>query len=773
MALLEASLVREFQVGSEAEACVADDDVGALYISEEDVGLWRYGAEPNSGATRTLVDAVQPTGHIAADTEGVTVVDLGTTDGYVIASAQNTDDPLNSYFVVFRRETNAFVGTFRIVDGGAVDGCSRTDGITAYAGNLGPDFPQGVFICQDDQNTSPAGRQNFKLVRLEKVVDLAPSENQPPSASFVVACQLLVCDFDASASGDVDGSISSYAWDFGDGTTGSGRTIRHTYPGDGNYLARLTVTDDDTSQASTTRQVLVASQPANAISFVAAATTNANRTSHQVRIPTGVQAGDTLLLMMATNANSTLSNPAGWSLLRSIDNSSAQGRVWSRTATAADAGALVTVTSSVFVKSDLTVAAYRGTASTPIAASAIAVSVNAGSSHPTPVVTLSQAGGTLVNYWADKSGDGTALTPSATPTGTHTTRSTSNGSGGGRITALLTDYTPTTTGTNGALTATGTPNSINTITATIALAAGGQPSENQPPSASFVVACQLLVCDFDASASGDVDGSISSYAWDFGDGTTGSGRTIRHTYPGDGNYLARLTVTDDDTSQASTTRQVLVASQPANAISFVAAATTNANRTSHQVRIPTGVQAGDTLLLMMATNANSTLSNPAGWSLLRSIDNSSAQGRVWSRTATAADAGALVTVTSSVFVKSDLTVAAYRGTASTPIAASAIAVSVNAGSSHPTPVVTLSQAGGTLVNYWADKSGDGTALTPSATPTGTHTTRSTSNGSGGGRITALLTDYTPTTTGTNGALTATGTPNSINTITATIALRQP
>ena len=44
--LLDASLVREFQVGSEAEGCLADDTAGALYISEEDVGLWRYGAEP-------------------------------------------------------------------------------------------------------------------------------------------------------------------------------------------------------------------------------------------------------------------------------------------------------------------------------------------------------------------------------------------------------------------------------------------------------------------------------------------------------------------------------------------------------------------------------------------------------------------------------------------------------------------------------------------------------------------------------------------------------
>ena len=34
--------VREFYLGSEGEGCEVDDATGALYISEEDVGIWRY-----------------------------------------------------------------------------------------------------------------------------------------------------------------------------------------------------------------------------------------------------------------------------------------------------------------------------------------------------------------------------------------------------------------------------------------------------------------------------------------------------------------------------------------------------------------------------------------------------------------------------------------------------------------------------------------------------------------------------------------------------------
>lgn len=175
--LLQATLRREFQVGSEAEGCLADDDVGAMYVSQEDVGLWRYGAEPTAGNARTMVDAVQPSGRLAADVEGVTLVDLPGGGGYVIASAQYVANPKKSYFTVYSRATNAYVGAFQIVAGATADGCERTDGITAYAGDLGAAYPSGIFVCQDNTNQLPgsSGNQNFKLVRLEKVVDLNPA----------------------------------------------------------------------------------------------------------------------------------------------------------------------------------------------------------------------------------------------------------------------------------------------------------------------------------------------------------------------------------------------------------------------------------------------------------------------------------------------------------------------------------------------------------------------------------------------------------------------
>jgi PKD domain len=47
-----------------------------------------------------------------------------------------------------------------------------------------------------------------------------------------------------SASKDNDGTITSYAWNFGDGTTGSGATVSHTCTAPPNYTVTLTVTDN-------------------------------------------------------------------------------------------------------------------------------------------------------------------------------------------------------------------------------------------------------------------------------------------------------------------------------------------------------------------------------------------------------------------------------------------------------------------------------------------------------------------------------------------------
>jgi PKD repeat protein len=81
--------------------------------------------------------------------------------------------------------------------------------------------------------------------------------NEAPTASFTIANSGMTLSVDGSASTDADGSVASYAWDFGDGTTGTGATASHTYAAAGTYTVTLTVTDDDGATGTSTQQVSV------------------------------------------------------------------------------------------------------------------------------------------------------------------------------------------------------------------------------------------------------------------------------------------------------------------------------------------------------------------------------------------------------------------------------------------------------------------------------------------------------------------------------------
>jgi glucose/arabinose dehydrogenase len=89
---------------------------------------------------------------------------------------------------------------------------------------------------------------------------------RPPVASFtaspVPAIVGATVTLDASASSDPDGTIVTYAWDFGDSSPlGSGKVTSHAYPVAGTYVARLTVTDNESFTAGASKLVTIQSPP--------------------------------------------------------------------------------------------------------------------------------------------------------------------------------------------------------------------------------------------------------------------------------------------------------------------------------------------------------------------------------------------------------------------------------------------------------------------------------------------------------------------------------
>jgi 3-phytase len=159
---VRAQQVREMRFSGQTEGCVADDAAGVLYVTEEAVGLWRLGAEPDAGDARTSVAALEGSETIVADLEGIGLYDLGGGRGYLVMSSQG-----NNTYAVYRREgDNEYLGSFAVVADAArgIDGVSETDGLDVTSANLGGAMSGGVFVAQDGRNISPPEHQNFKLV---------------------------------------------------------------------------------------------------------------------------------------------------------------------------------------------------------------------------------------------------------------------------------------------------------------------------------------------------------------------------------------------------------------------------------------------------------------------------------------------------------------------------------------------------------------------------------------------------------------------------------
>lgn len=147
--------VRSMKLGTQAEGCVVDDRTGLLYVAEEDVGLWRFAADPAAPTTATPIARVDGK-TLVADAEGLALAPKGRTGGYLVVSSQG-----DNAYTLYRLPGVTYAGRFRI-GGGAIDGTSDTDGIELALGDFGPAYPRGLFVAQDGDNAPDT--QNFKYV---------------------------------------------------------------------------------------------------------------------------------------------------------------------------------------------------------------------------------------------------------------------------------------------------------------------------------------------------------------------------------------------------------------------------------------------------------------------------------------------------------------------------------------------------------------------------------------------------------------------------------
>ena len=94
-------------------------------------------------------------------------------------------------------------------------------------------------------------------------ITYVPAVLESPTASFTYSTEDQTVSFDASDSSDSDGIITTYQWDFGDASTGTGMTASHTYASATTYTVKLTVTDSDGLTDEIEKIITITRQPSS------------------------------------------------------------------------------------------------------------------------------------------------------------------------------------------------------------------------------------------------------------------------------------------------------------------------------------------------------------------------------------------------------------------------------------------------------------------------------------------------------------------------------
>lgn len=127
------------------------------------------------------------------------------------------------------------------------DGVSGEGQVVNYAWSRPGTYTVTLSVT-DDSGTASALQGTTRQVR----VDAAPVADAGPD-QYVTASEVA---FDGGGSRDSDGAVTAWQWDFGDGATAAGRTVRHAYLRPGAYEVALVVRDDSGAPLNTDRDTM-------------------------------------------------------------------------------------------------------------------------------------------------------------------------------------------------------------------------------------------------------------------------------------------------------------------------------------------------------------------------------------------------------------------------------------------------------------------------------------------------------------------------------------
>jgi PKD repeat protein/uncharacterized protein YraI len=384
---------------------------------------------------------------------------------------------------------------------------------TSYAD--GPATVTVALRVTDDQGASQVATTRVEVKNVAPVAEVGgPYTGQVGSPISMAGT--------ATDPGLIDQAGLTYGWDFGDGTSGSGPVVSHSYAQAGSYTARLTVTDKDGAGGSDTAavEVYAANQPPQAV----------------IKGPASGLVGETLSF---SGGGSSDSDGAIVTYAWDFGDGSTEDKI--KVAHAYTQAGRYRVTLTVTDDGGLSASATQEVQIEEPPVNQPPTAVIEGPSQGLVGEALafrgsgsSDSDGVIVKYEWDF-GDG------STEDKVKVAHAYAQ-AGRYQVTLTVTD--------DGGLSASATQE--------IQIE---EPATNQPPTAVIEGPSHGLIGEtlaFRGSGSSDSDGSIIKYEWDLGDGTTEDKVKVAHAYTHAGSYQVILTVTDDGGLSDSATLAVQI-----------------------------------------------------------------------------------------------------------------------------------------------------------------------------------------------------------------------
>ena len=360
----------------------------------------------------------------------------------------------------------------------------------------------------------------------------APTAAFTPSAT--VSAPGATVSFDASGSTDPEGTITDYSWNLGRGRivdTGSTPSLQFRSWHRGARTITLTVTNNYGQTSTATHTLTIDDPPTAAFTPSASVAAPGATVNFNASASAPGASGGTITDYSWNFGDGTPVDDTGATAAASHAYA-APGTYTVTLTTTDDLGVTDTATEQVTV--DAPAAAFTIAPSTPAPGSS--VSFDASSS--------TDPEGTISDYsW--NFGDGTPVQDAGGSAGVQHTFA-SRGT-----------YTVALTVTN---------NSGQTNTSTHTVTVDDPPTASFAPSATVVAPGATVNFEASASAPGGPDGTITSYTWNFGDGSAvaagGGSADASHTFESPGTYTVTLTTTDDLGVSTTTTEQITVSAPP-------------------------------------------------------------------------------------------------------------------------------------------------------------------------------------------------------------------